>query len=188
MVKYKAATLEKKQQLWNNMFTRCYNANYHKERPGYAECTICDEWLDENTGKQAFYDFVDENYYTLESGECVELDKDILVKGNKIYSPETCIFVPQSINAMFEHSTGKEGKDLPIGVTYIEKTKKHYNASLSVNGRTVTLGYYETPEEAFKVYKKHKEAVILAKADLYRNEIPDDLYNAMANWIVEITD
>jgi hypothetical protein len=188
MVKYKATTLEKKQHLWNNMHTRCYNSNYHKARPGYAECTICDQWLDEETGKQAFYDFVDGHYYTLESGECVDLDKDILIKGNKVYSPETCIFAPQSINVMFEHSIGKEGRELPIGVTYIDKTKNHYKASISIEGRTVALGYYSTPEEAFSIYKKHKEAAILAKADLYHDEIPEELYQAMIRWNVDPTD
>lgn len=103
------------------MKTRCYNPNYHKDRPGYAECMICDEWLDD---KRRFYEWVDRNFYMIEGEPTVELDKDILVQGNKLYSPETCIFVPKRINDLFCHINGHTDNGLPTGVTYSKKTGK----------------------------------------------------------------
>ena len=84
---------------WKCMIERCYDPYELNKRPTYIDCTVCKEWLN----FQNFAKWYEENYY-----ECNEhkmsLDKDILVKGNKIYSPETCIFVPMNINDMFTKS------------------------------------------------------------------------------------
>lgn len=180
MVNYTKPTKEKKWQLWNNMNTRCYNANYHQTRPGYADCTICDEWLDD---KKRFYEWVDRNFYVIDGEPTVELDKDILVKGNKMYSPDTCIFVPKRINDLFCHIGGRTDNGLPTGVTYSEKTGK-FIPILSIDNKTKKLGFFDTPEEAFLMYKKHKEAEIVHIADVYKDVIPDKLYQAMIEWDV----
>lgn len=139
----KPITKEKAVQLYKNMRTRCYNPSFHKTRPSYAVCTICDEWLEDRT---KFYEWVYDNYYTVGS-EQMQLDKDILVKGNKIYSPSTCIFVPRSINSLFENSAAIRG-DCPVGISY-DKNLKKYRGYLSVNGRNIKLHSWNTPEEAF---------------------------------------
>lgn len=188
MVKYTKPTKKQKYNLKGNMKTRCYNENYHKVRPDYADCTICDEWLED---KKKFYEWVDHNFYEIE-GETVELDKDILVPGNKVYSPETCIFVPKKINDLFIHIHGKKKNGLPTGVTYSKKTGK-YQAELNEtskeskqDGETkkkkITLGFFDTAEEAYEEYKIHKKAEIIYIADLYKDKIPDQLYQAMVNW------
>ncbi|URW85616.1 hypothetical protein M5E86_18495 [Blautia wexlerae] len=105
MVNYKKPSKEQKYNLKSNMKTRCYNENYHKTRPDYEECTVCDEWLDD---KKLFYEWVDHNFYEIEGEPTVELDKDILVPGNKVYSPDTCIFVPKRINDLFVHIHGRK--------------------------------------------------------------------------------
>ena len=110
--------------LWNNMYTRCYSNKYHEKSPQYTDCSICDEWLDD---KQVFYDWVAENYYTF-GYEQIDLDKDILVKGNKIYSPDVCIFAPHSINTYFEHITRE-----PI---YLPKLNK-YKMNIFIEGKTI---------------------------------------------------
>ena len=161
--------------MWNNMYTRCYNPNYHERSPQYKECAICDEWLDD---KESFYEWVRENYYTV-GDEQMDLDKDILVKGNKIYSPDTCIFTPHSINAYFENLTRE-----PI----YRPTLNKYKMDIFLEGTNVNIGYYDTSDEAKKVYIKHKEAAILAKADLYKDRIPRKLYNAMVGWKIELSD
>lgn len=178
MVNYIEPTREKKWQLWGNMKTRCYNQNYHKERPGYAACTICDEWLED---KRKFYEWVDRNFYVIDGEPTVELDKDILIKGNKLYSPETCIFVPKRINDLFCHINGHTENGLPTGVMYSEKTGK-YIAKTCIDKKKKTLGFFETPEEAFAEYKKHKEAEIIHTADIYKDVIPEQLYKAMIAW------
>lgn len=113
----------------------------------------------------------------------MHLDKDILIKGNKIYSPNTCIFVPQKINSLFTKRNSVRG-EYPIGVTY---SKKNHKFEPQVQGRG-WLGYYDTPEESFEVYKKNKEKRIKEIADEYKNKIPIKLYDALYDYKVEITD
>ena len=77
---------------WNSMMKRCYGRNKYGNKDKY----VCDEWLNFQNYAEWYY----ENYYSIDK-ERMELDKDILVKGNNIYSPDTCIFVPQRINSLF---------------------------------------------------------------------------------------
>ena len=172
----------KAMRLWNDMYSRCYNEKLHKRFPKYIGCTICDYWLED---KERFYKWVEENYYMV-GNEQMDLDKDILCKGNKVYSPETCVFVPHTINTLFLNCKRKRGK-YPVGVSY-EKAKRRYRASLNVDDRNIKLGQYNTAEEAFMDYKRHKEALILVTADRYKGRIPDKVYKAMMNWKIEIDD
>ena len=113
------------------------------------------------------------------------MDKDILIKGNKIYSSETCVFVPERINLLFIKNDRIRG-DLPIGVSYDGNRYK----SQCKNGthKYIRLGTYDTPEEAFQIYKQYKENVIKDVANEYKGKIPEKLYNALMNYKVEITD
>ena len=90
---------------WKNMISRCYKSDINVN-PTYVECMVCNEWL----CYANFEKWFDKNYYTIPN-EKICLDKDILVKGNKIYSPQTCCFVPQKINNMFENNE-KETKGI----------------------------------------------------------------------------
>ena len=170
---------------WKSMLCRCYSAKHQKRYPSYKGCSVCDEWLYYPNFKK----FYNENYYEID-GKTSQLDKDILVKGNKIYSPETCIFVPKFINTLFTKSQKIRG-DFPVGVCY-DKTNKKYKAHLSVfkNGKSTqkNLGYFDTPEEAFEVYKRAKEDYIKKIADEYKDKIPTELYQAMYAYEVEIND
>jgi hypothetical protein len=112
----------------------------------------------------------------------MDLDKDILIKGNKIYSPETCIFVPHTINMMFT-KRNKNKDNLPTGIRLIERPKP-YTARYS----GFHIGSYYTPEEAFNAYKLYKENHFKQIADKYKNDIPERLYNALYTYSVEITD
>lgn len=157
------------------MYDRCYSNKYHEKSPQYRDCKMCDEWLDD---KEAFYEWVVENYYRID-GERIDLDKDILVKGNKEYGPTTCVFAPHSINAFFENLTRE-----PIYLPSLNK----YRMNILIEGKTVNIGYYDTEEDAKKAFIKHKEAAILAKADLYKDRIPRKLYDAMVSWKIELSD
>lgn len=170
----------KARRLWNDMWSRCYNEKLHKRYPEYKDCTICDYWLED---KERFYKWVEENYYTI-GDEQIDLDKDILFKGNKVYSPETCVFVPHTINTLLLNCRRSRGK-YPMGVS---SHNRKYRAQLNVGGRMVKLGVHSTPEEAFDEYKKHKEALIMVTADKYKGRIPDKVYQAMLNWKIEIDD
>ena len=116
----------------------------------------------------------------------MNLDKDILIKGNKVYGPDTCIFVPQDINKLFTKRNNNRG-NYPIGVSY-NKQQKKYKSYCNTNSKQNFLGYYDTPEEAFTIYKQFKENYIKQVADEYKNHIPEKLYNAMYEYEVEIDD
>ena len=81
---------------WSKMLQRCYSSSFHKIRPTYVDCTVCEEWLN----FQTFSDWYFKNYYQID-GQIMCLDKDILVSGNRVYSPQTCIFAPISVNTAF---------------------------------------------------------------------------------------
>ena len=172
-------------ETWKSMLQRCYDKKLHKKRPTYIGCEVCDEWLN----FQNFAKWYKDNYYEVE-GELMCLDKDILIKHNKIYSPETCIFVPQTINILFTKNNSKRGESV-IGTT-LHQGKYETRCSL-INPETGEskqeyLGLYETQEEAFKVYKYYKENNIKEVADYYFGRIPDKLYDRLYNYEVEIDD
>jgi hypothetical protein len=169
---------------WNKMLERCYSEKRLSTLPTYKNCSVCEEWHN----FQVFADWYEKEFYTVGS-ERMDLDKDILVKGNKVYSPETCIYVPQRINVLVVSGHARRGT-LPIGVM---KTKnKTYKAVMShlTGGKQVRkhLGTFDTPEEAFLAYKTAKEAYIKQVADEYKDKIPKKLYDALYAYTIEITD
>ena len=166
---------------WNAMISRCHDNYLLEKEPSYKQCTICEEWKEYSS----FDKWFNENYYEIEN-EKMELDKDILFKGNKIYSPETCIFVPKNINLLFIKSDAKRG-EYPIGVNYNKRSGK-FRARCGEYGKRVNLGTFDTPEEAFNAYKNEKERYIKEVADLYKDRIPQKLYEALYKYEVEITD
>lgn len=169
-------------ETWRQMIRRCYSLEFQKKHPSYINCTVSEEWHN----FQNFAKWYDENYYEID-GEKTELDKDILVKGNKIYSPETCIFVPSYINLLFTKSNGTRG-NLPIGVRKYEIEGRFMVQCNNKEGRKVSLGIFDSKEEAFEVYKNFKEKQIREVAEKFRAKIPYELYNAMISYKVEITD
>ena len=170
-------------QTWHGMLERCYSEKTYKKQPTYKGCKVSDEWLCFQNFAKWYY----ENIYFIE-GERMALDKDILYKGNKIYSRNTCIFVPERINTLFVKQQNQRG-ELPIGVY---KFRKKYATDCRGNGEHIHLGIYNTPEEAFQVYKSYKEKIIKQTIDSYECVIPEPHYSrlreAMYNYEVEMYD
>ena len=186
--KYKAFENGKKTDeyiIWHGMLKRCYDPKLHKKESTYKGCTV-EEYL---LNFQHMGEWINRNYYEI-PGEKMCLDKDILCKGNKIYSRETCVFVPQRINLLFTKRDNDRGNS-PIGTTpnssgnYIARCNNGY-------GGRDCLGTYLTEEEAFQVYKQYKENVIKEVIDSYEGIIPEPHYSrlktAMYNYRVEIDD
>ena len=174
-------------KVWHDMLRRCYDPKYHERESTYKDCTVCDEWLCFQNFAKWYYD----NYYEIK-GQKMALDKDILHKGNKIYSPDNCIFVPQTINSLFVKSDKTRG-DYHIGVSYHKQHEK-FQANCNIydfkenKTKLKHLGYYNTPEKAFEIYKYYKEKNIKQIADYYKDRIPDKVYDALYNYEVEIDD
>lgn len=172
---------------WYRMLERCYDEKFKEKHPTYKNCKVSEEWHN----FQNFAEWYSENFYEIE-GERMCLDKDILHKGNKIYSPENCIFVPQTINSLFTKSDKTRG-DYHIGVSYNKRDKK-FVARCNVydfeenKSKRKHLGCYNTPEKAFESYKQFKEKYIKEIAEYYKNLIPRKLYDVLYNYKVEITD
>lgn len=164
-------------QVWRGMLSRCYNERYHLEQPTYIGCSVCDEWLNISNFKKWF----DENYI-----EGWQIDKDILHKGNKVYSPQTCCFVPGIINSTFTKSKSARGL-YPIGVYRRDNSSKYF-ATFRKNNKNISLGSYSTPEEAFQAYKKAKEEWIKEVANKWKDKLKPNVYEALMNYQVEITD
>ena len=171
---------------WHSMLQRCYDEKYQEKYPTYIDCEVCEEWLN----FQDFGKWYDENYYEIE-GQRMNLDKDILFKHNKVYSSETCIFVPQTINKLFVKSDKTRGESV-IGTSPRKNGKYQVGCSL-INPETGKskyeyLGICDTQEKAFEVYKYYKERNIKEVADYYKELIPVKLYNALYEYVVEIND
>ena len=108
--KYNNKDYPKIYRTWSDMLKRCYDPYYINKHLTYIDAYVCDEWHN----FQNFAKWYEENYYEC-NNERMNLDKDILIKGNKIYSPETCIFVTEKINKLFIKSDLTRGK-YPLGV------------------------------------------------------------------------
>ena len=179
--KYNTIEHKKYYTIWNNMIKRCYNDETIKNHPTYKECYICDTWLN----FQNFAKWYEENEWDCDGR--MEVDKDILVKGNKVYSPETCIISDKFINTLFTKSNKTRG-EYPIGVS---KYKEKYLARCNNKNKSIRLGLFNNPLDAFKAYKQAKESYIKQVADEYKLKyptFPQKLYDAMYKYEVEITD
>ena len=160
---------------WRSMLIRCYSETYQKKQQTYIGCCVCDEWHLFSNFKRWF----DENYI-----EGYALDKDILVQGNKVYSPQTCCFVPRHINNLFTDHRSARGV-YKMGVRYSKKLNK-FIARYSSNGKSTHIGCYATEQEAYEAYKKAKYEEIrrVAKDSLDKGEIDERIYNALLNYII----
>ena len=167
---------------WVGMITRCYKPTNPKSAITYKECTVTTEWLN----FQNFAKWCESNIYNIPN-ETLCLDKDILLKHNKIYSPDKCCFVPAEINSLFTRRERDRG-DLPIGVSINQTTGKKYYATLSRKRLGKKCYYADSIEEAFNFYKIEKELYIKYVADIYKEYLPLKIYNAMYSYEVEITD
>lgn len=175
----------KEYRLWRGVLERCYNPKKHLKSPTYVGCTVSDSfkhfhlfvnWCNNQIG----FNSLDEE------GRCFHLDKDILVKGNKLYSEDTCSFVPAEINTLFCKANKTRGR-YPIGV-YYDKSRDNFQAYVRVKGKRKSLGRYNTIEEAFLAYKQAKEAYIKELANKWKDVIDPRVYEALINYQVEITD
>lgn len=161
--------------VWDKMLRRCYSEKEQSHCPTYKDCTVCDEWKE-------YANF--EKWFNQHYVEGWQIDKDILVKNNRVYSPSTCCFVPHAINTSFIKHKSTRGK-YPLGVI---KSGNSYVAYISKYDRHVHLGCYSTIEGAFNAYKQAKEAFLKELADKYKDKLESRVYEAIYNYKVEITD
>mgnify|MGYP003605390722 CR=1 FL=1 len=170
----------KEYQVWKGMLERCYSDKFQAKKPTYKGCIVSENfkyfpYFKEWCNKQIGFDQVGWH-----------LDKDILSKGNKVYSEDTCCFVPQEINSLLVRSNATRGK-YPLGVSYLTRLGM-FEASVSLGGRNKRIGRFYNAQEAFYAYKEVKESYIKEVANKWKDRIDPRVYNALMSWNIEITD
>ena len=131
---------------WANMLNRAYSPKHHTSFPTYIGVTVCSEW-------KIFSSF--RGWWLEHHIDGFQLDKDILSDG-AVYSPSSCIFVPQWLNS-FTIDSGATRGAYPIGV-YFHKGKGRFIAQCGnpMSKKQERLGYFTTPEEAHLAWLNRK--------------------------------
>lgn len=171
---------------WYNMICRCYDKKEKEKHPNYEGVTCCEEWL----LYENFYEWIhnQENFEQWLNGDRWDLDKDIMAKNNKIYSPKFCCLVPNNVNKLFIRQYNHRGK-YPIGICR-DNDRFLVQCMNPFTGKTKNIGRYDILEQAFIAYKKFKEDIIkqVAQIEYDKNNITKKCYESMMKYRVEITD
>lgn len=160
---------------WRSMLIRCYSKEYVEAHPSYEDCSVCEEWHNfqnfaewyekqPNAGKKSF-----------------DLDKDLKILGNKVYSPDTCSFLPQEINKLL-CDRGRFRGDLPRGVC---KHGIKFKASINIEGKRVHIGVFKSQEDAYLAYTQEKEKYVRRMANKYREFLHPQVYENLLNWSLD---
>ena len=177
--------ITKEYNRWHSMLERCYSDTFKKKHPTYEGCEVSDNFK----SYEYFYEWCQKQigFNNEGNGNPFQLDKDLLIKGNKVYSETTCVFLPQEINKILTKRTTSRGEHL-IGVCW-SNTNKAFMAQVSKNkGKREHLGFFNTELEAFNTYKQAKEEFIKEQAEKWKGKIDERAYEALINYTVEITD
>lgn len=152
----------KSYKCWGRMLERCYSKKFLDKHRTYRGCSVDEKWHN----FQIFGEWFEENYV-----DGWELDKDILFKGNKVYSLETCCFVPKEINLIFS-----------IKPASLNTKKSKFVAQIAKNNKKKHLGVFPSKEEADIIYNKHKEEQIRQVAEKWRDFLKGGVYNNLINY------
>lgn len=173
--------------LWGNMLDRC-KGNYWEKHPTYIGTTCSEnfknysffyEWCQQQKGFKTEDEFGARKVW--------HLDKDILVRGNKVYSEDVCVFVPQRINKLLIKSSSTRGGQT-IGVYWHNRDCVFVAQCCNSDDKHKHLGYFDTEQEAFLVYKAYKEALIKQVAEQYKSQIDTRVYDALIQYEVSRND
>ena len=171
----------KEYDLWKDMLRRCYSDSLKKKYPTYIDCEVSDKFK----SYEYFYEWCNKQIGFNNKGW--HLDKDLLIKGNKVYSENSCVFIPHEINSLLIKCDASRGEHL-IGVCWNKKDNAFVAHVGKSKGKREYLGYFKTEIEAFNAYKKAKEAFIKEQANKWKSQIDERAYNALMNYQVDITD
>lgn len=160
--------------LWQSMMQRCYSSVRHDASPNYIGCSVSDYF--KSFGN--FYDWCQsQDGFKLDGWA---LDKDLLFKGNTMYSEDNCVFLPSHINT-FLVKPPKPNKTGYIGVSYVEKDKR-YKAVISKYGKQMPSKYFKTAEEASNEYVKLKKQHAVELADQHKDNLDVRAYHGLCNY------
>ena len=173
--------ITKEYDLWHNMLQRCYSGAFKNKNPTYEGCEVITNFK----YYECFYEWCHKQIGFGNQGW--HLDKDLLIKGNKVYSENTSVFIPSEINTVLIKSTASRGKHL-IGVCWSKKSKAFVAMVSRSKSGSEYLGLFNTEIEAFNAYKQAKENYIKELANKWVDRIDPRAYNALMKYQVEIDD
>ena len=168
----------KEYALWCSMLQRCYSDTQYST---YKDCEVSDNFK----SYEYFYEWCNKQIGS--DNEGWHLDKDLLIKGNKVYSENSCVFIPKEINLLLTKSTASRGEYL-IGVNWCKRDKAFIAQVRKNKGKQEYLGYFKTEIEAFNAYKVAKEAFIKEQAEKWKSKIDERAYKALLNYEVSVDD
>ena len=180
-IQVKGSDVEYAYNIWRKMLDRCYDEGFRKGTNTYSDCYVSEdfkqfsrfyEWAKNQVG------FRLENYH---------LDKDILVKGNKVYSKDTCVFIPCGLNQFLVNRINFRG-DNPVGVYFQKRNGLFHSRVNNGFGKLLHIGYFETKEDAFNAYKEEKMAIALKLINYYRDQVDERVLVSLANVNFSIED
>jgi hypothetical protein len=164
---------------WIGMLQRCYSSKCQSKYPTYLGCEVSDNFKN-------FQYFAEWCNKQIGFAEGYQLDKDLLVKGNKLYSEDNCVFIPREINMFLTTAKSARGEHF-IGVHY-DKVKKKFKTALAFDNKMVYLGSFDSQEEAFITYKSAKEKKALELSEIFKNKVDHRVIEALINFRVSIED
>ena len=171
----------KEYKLWQNMLVRCYSDSSKKRRPTYEGCEVSDNFKN----YEYFYEWCHKQIGF--SNQDWHLDKDLLTKGNKVYSENSCVFIPNEINSLLTKRTALRGEYL-IGVSWDKRDMAFISRVNKNTGKSEYLGSFKTELDAYNAYKTAKESFVKEQANKWKSQIDIRAYEALMNYAVEITD
>lgn len=173
--------------IWLHMRNRCTDGSRsHKTNPTYIGCNLYKDWYDYDI----FHTWVMSNKfynYKCRKDFYYQLDKDLLIKHNKVYSPDTCEFLPKEINTFLTKRESCRG-NTPLGVYLFKDNLFRSMVNNPFTGKSEHLGLYSDKIEAFETYKKRKEFLARYFCEVYMDLLPEKVEAALMNYTVNITD
>ncbi len=154
---------------WHSMLTRVYDKNYLDKFPTYKGAEISNEW--HNFQTFAVWAFSQKNW------EQLELDKDLLFRGNKKYSEQTCLFIPKELNKALDITVNKTSS----GYVGVQARESGYQVCLGKYGKRVHVCFTKDLNYAVKMYFKAKADHLVELAHKFKGVMSDMAYEATIN-------
>lgn len=161
---------------WCHILDRCYNQKCQRYSTyGAKGITVCENWYN----FQNFAKWYIENSKWNTNNYILEIDKDILCniinKNTKIYSPETCLLIPQELNGFLTCDNLRSG---------VYENKNSFRSEFRYKGQRIVLGTFDTFEKAKSTYAKYKSKIWKEIVQNYNlsKELHSILINYNFNW------
>ena len=180
-IQVKGSDVEHSYSLWRKMLYRCYNKD-GKSYAAYHDCSVSEEFKSFTTFHEwavKQFGFRVRDYH---------MDKDILIKGNKIYHPDCCVFIPRELNCFLTTRKNHRGSSLLIGVSYHSRDLVYQARVSDGDGKRIHLGNFEDELSAFYAYKKGKESIAKKLAKRYEGLVDQRVITSLLNYEVDISD